>query len=42
MIKARRDYEAEDFRRTYGDEGIHWMPETQTPVEGQPDRLASE
>lgn len=25
MIQARPDYDADDFRRNYGDEGIHWM-----------------
>jgi hypothetical protein len=26
MIKARQDYDPEEFTRTYGDEGTHWMP----------------
>lgn len=26
-LKTRRDYNAEEFRQNYGDEGIHWIAE---------------
>lgn len=26
-LKGRRDYNAEEFKQNYGEEGVHWMPE---------------
>ena len=28
-LKARPDYDAEEFLSNYGEEGIHWMKETE-------------
>lgn len=28
VIQARRDYNPAEFRSLYGDEGVHWLPET--------------
>jgi hypothetical protein len=27
MIKARKDYDPEEFTQNYGHEGVHWIPE---------------
>ena len=27
MVRDRLDYNPEEFRSYYGDEGVHWMPE---------------
>lgn len=26
-LRSRADYDPEEFRSCYGDEGIHWLPE---------------